>query len=84
MRPRNLEQDDHISIDKEGLSDAQFRVSSIEVEAIGITEVVAVGLVCGCDRYALTGATADSSFTLEHRESDEEWQVFAQFISVED
>jgi hypothetical protein len=84
MRPSDLEKDDHISIDQGGLSDATFRVSSVEVEDIGITEVVAVGLVSGCDTYSLTGATADSAFTLEHRDSDEEWQVFVNFIERED
>jgi len=82
MRPSDLEHDDRISIDTEALRDATFRVSDVEVEDIGITEVVAVTLLCGCQRYAITGATADSSFTLEHLDGDDEWTVLTKDITV--
>lgn len=83
MNPSKLQKDDRVNFDHDGLSGCTFRVSDVEVQDVGITEVVAVGLVCGCDTYALTGATADSQFTVEHRDTGEAWQVFKQQIEVE-
>lgn len=82
-RPQTLEPDDRIRIDHEALSGRTFRVSDVDVSDVGITETVAVTLVGGSERFALTGTTADSSFTLEDVDTGEEWTVFAQRIDLD-
>lgn len=70
-----LESDDRITIDAKPMGGATFRVSDVEVEGIGITEVVAVSLVSGCDRYVLKGASHSDTCELDCAESDESWEV---------
>lgn len=83
MRPRDLEKDDTVAFDGHvDLRGAHFRVSDVEVEDVGITEVVAVTLVCGCEPYKITGTTADARFTLETLDGDDEWEVWEPQINV--
>jgi len=83
MNPCDLSEGDSISIDTGGLSDITFHVSDVDVTDIGLAETVAVTLLCGCERYAITGVTVDRTYTLEHLDGDESWTVFQQDIVVE-
>jgi methionine aminopeptidase len=70
----------------EPLSDLTFRVSDTEVTDIGITETIAVTLVSDADEasnYALVGTTADSAFTLEEIDGDDEVRVTTNAIVLE-
>jgi len=82
MRPSSLEHDDCVTIDVEPFSDRVFRVSDIEVSDIGLTEVVVVTLVSDDMGLSLTGTTADSIFTIEDRNTGDEYSVFDQQIET--
>jgi hypothetical protein len=79
-RPRDLQHDDRITFRHEALSGRVFRVSDVEVTDIGITETVAVTLLSDGESATLTGATADSTFTVEF--DGDEYTVFAQRIEL--
>lgn len=68
-----LEPDERIRIDREPLNGMTFTVSDVEEESIGLTTVVVVSLVCGCDGYVLKGAS--HSDTCELANKDEEFEV---------
>jgi hypothetical protein len=72
---RDLEPGDELKIDSQPLSDAVFRVTDIDVEDIGLTEVVVVGLTVGCERYALKGVVDSDEITVTHVTGDDEWTI---------
>lgn len=76
---RSLEEGDVVVFDHDALSGREYRVSSIAIEDIGITETFAVTFVCdreGTLNYVATGTTSDSAFTLEAVDGDDEHRVF--------
>jgi hypothetical protein len=82
MKPNTLDDEQRISIDTEPLNDATFRVSDTVVEDIGITQVVGVTLLSGCERYAIEWATHSDTAVVSHLDGDSEWEVNIEDIQT--
>lgn len=72
---RTLGDGDEITIDTEPLSGLTFEVYDVTTESIGITEIVAVTVVRGPDRYAIEWATHSDTANVVSLDSDYEWEI---------
>jgi hypothetical protein len=80
--PDDLEKGEEIRIDTEPLSGVTYEVMDTTVEDIGITEIVAVTLVCGCERYAIEWASHSETAEVLHLDGDETWEIDVADIAL--
>ena len=73
--PDELEQGEEIRIDTEPLSGVTYEVMDTTTEDLGLTEVVAVTLLAGCERYAIEWATHSETANVVHLDGDDEWEI---------
>lgn len=81
----DMENGEEIRIDREPLSGVTYEVMDTTVEDIGITEVVAVTLLSGCERYAIKWAIHSETAEFVHLDGDDEWEIkVTDIVLVED
>jgi hypothetical protein len=73
--PNDLEQGEEIRIDREPLSGVTYEVMDTTTEDLGLTEVVAVTLLAGCERYAIKWAMHSETASFVHLDGDDEWEI---------
>lgn len=75
MNITDPEPDDEIEVDTASFDSTTFRVSDIDKESIGLTEIVAITLIGEDDRYVVKGATHSDSAVITNLETNEEWHI---------
>jgi hypothetical protein len=78
----DLERDDEIEIETRPFDGLTLRVSDTEIEDLGVTEVVVVTLVAGCDRYVIKAATHSDEATITNLESNEGWHFEIEDVDI--
>lgn len=80
--PRELQAGDTITFSHPELGKAEYEVSDTSVKDMGLAEVFAASLVCGCDRYSLAWVEGADDVEVENLESEEEYHVAIEEIVI--
>lgn len=80
---QELESGDELTIDTDVLSGRTFEVFDTSSESLGITDVVAVVLVCGSERYMIEWATHSDTAGVVEIDGDGEWEIEPSDVQIE-